>query len=31
LLKSFSCGMGELHRFVAATMVRFPRRSPHSI
>src|SRR5262249_48449702 len=31
LLKSFSCGMGELHRFVAATLVRFPRRSPHSI
>src|SRR5262249_32354753 len=31
-LKSFSCrGMGALHRSIGATMVRLPRRSPHSI
>src|SRR5438876_8008639 len=31
LLKSFGWGIGALHQLVAATMVPFPRRLPHSI
>ena len=31
LLRSFGCGMGHLIGFVAAMMMPFSRRSPHSI